>query len=116
GFHVRRQRGKAPTQPRVHDTDKAIYVSESAPARDQTDAALPDPATPVHARVQSRYSSTPAQTFPSAICVPALEHLSDSLCAYEIILNHSHAFKVAFPNVDVLGKRLKVGYDSFSAF
>ena len=25
-------------------------------------------------------------------------------------------FKVALPNVDLLGKRLKVGYDSFSAF
>ncbi len=75
------RRDKVPIRPRARDTDKAICPSESAPARDQTDVASTNPASPAPARARSKYSSMLAQTFPSAISAPAPEHLSDSLCA-----------------------------------
>src|SRR5205807_921316 len=64
--------------------DKAISLSESAPARDQTDAASTNRATPARDQAQPKYSSTLAQTFPSVICVLSPGYLLGSLCAYDL--------------------------------
>src|SRR5436309_1298620 len=45
------------------------------------DAAWPSRASPVRDRARWKYLSRTYGTFPSAICVPGPECLSDSLCA-----------------------------------
>src|SRR5206468_11460390 len=73
----RKLRGKAQIRPRARDTDKASCLSESSPARDQTDASSPNRASPADDRARSKCSSSCGQTFPLATSVRSEEHTSE---------------------------------------
>src|SRR5438132_919807 len=76
-----RQRDKAPIRMRAHDMDKEIFLSQSAPAPDQTDAVSSNRAIPDLARARLISLSFCGQTSPSAIAARVRQCLASSLCA-----------------------------------